>query len=71
MYPPGLQEAAARLQENPDAQLVFKYYTENLREAVLAATEEKEVLIAHNEHAAVRDFMEFISTVAATRKDRY
>jgi hypothetical protein len=63
LYPQELKVAARRLLENEDFKLVLNYHSENLAKGVLDSTEDKDILAAHSEYGALRNFVEFLRMV--------
>lgn len=52
--------AAQRLLENDDLKMFVNVYLANLQQDIMDSDDEKTIMKLHNQHAAVRDFAEFI-----------
>ncbi len=58
-----LVAAARRLLENDDMRLLITNFLSNLQQEVMDSSEDKDVLKLHAQHAAVRDFAEYVQMV--------
>lgn len=70
MYPLDLKLAAKRLLESEDFQLCVNNHTDNLKQAILDATDDKDILKAHSEYNSIRDFVEYLRMIQAKPKNQ-
>ena len=60
VYPPELKEAAKNLLDNQDFAVLLKYRMAEIQRDIMDSDQPQQILDAHNEHAHVRGFAEWI-----------
>jgi len=68
-HPPELRNAARAVVDSEDFQKVMKHYSTYLQEAVLDSNEDKDILAARREYDSVRNFVEYLHTVATPLRE--
>lgn len=66
LTPPERRAAAQTLLENEEFQALASERLHTLKQDTMDLTEDKEILKAHQDHAALRDFVEWLKEVSET-----